>query len=335
MPNPDLHYTQPKEYPVTQEKLEAAAEWFAQLRDGEADEKVIENWRLWLQEHDDHQSAWDYVISVGQRFSFFQSGEEGKAAISVLQDLQTQRFSRRKALRTIFGIAATGLTGWAIYSRTPLTNMVAAWQADESTATGEIRELRSIAGSRIWLNTATAINTHTQNNSQQIELIQGEVLVATTKHSTQPIHVSTEHGQLKPLGTEFTVRKLAEGTLLAVYKGIVEIQTTNNERKQIQAGRQVIFSSSNIAKTETANPLHKSWSRGVLLAENITLGELVSELSRYQHGHISVASEVADLRVIGGYPLDDIDQTLSMLGDVLPIQIHRPMPWWITIKGLP
>ncbi|MCY1371995.1 Protein FecR [compost metagenome] len=76
----------------------------------------------------------------------------------------------------------------------------------------------------------------------------------------------------------------------------------------------------------------QSWSKGVLLADDMPLGAFVQELSHYRHGHLAVAPEVADLRVVGSYPLHDSDQALAMLEGVLPIRVNRLLPWWVTLE---
>lgn len=324
--------------PVAQEHLEAAAEWFARLRDGEADEAVRQNWRLWLAQHSDHQAAWDFVASVGRRFAPLQAEGESEAASSVLRAQRRKRTSRRRVLTGLAGVAGLGLLGWGAHRFTPLQASIVAWQADEHTAVGEIRELGLDDGTRLWLSTASAINRAAGTGPQRIELLQGEIFVATDGgsgdgDSERPLYVATEQGEMRPLGTQFAVRRHGDTSLLAVFDGTVELRTAASaERRQISAGEQVAFTATRVAAVAAADPAREAWTRGILLARNITLGELVEELARYRLGYLGVAPEVADLRVIGGFPLRDPDRALEMLADSLPIRIHRPLPWWTTIQ---
>ena len=319
--------------PVAPEHLEAAADWCARLRDGQADERVRQDWRLWLQQHSDHQAAWDFVTSVGQRFALLQDDGQGDVASSVLKDRRKRRSTRRQLLAGLAGLAGSGLLGWAAYRFTPLSAMVTVWRADAHTAIGEIRELALADGVRLWLSTASAINHAAGRGSHRIELLQGEILVATRGKALRPLQVATEHGQMRPLGTQFAVRRQADATLLAVFEGAVELQTAGSAgRARIEAGEQATFTATDVSAIEAADPARKAWTRGVLLAKDITLGALVSELARYQIGHLGVAPEVADFRVLGSFPLRDPDKALAMLAEILPIRIHRPLPWWTTIE---
>ena len=318
---------------VAHEHLEAAADWFAQLRDGQADEKVRRDWRLWLEQHSDHQAAWDFVASVGQRFALLQADGQSQVASSVLRDRQKKRSTRRQVLTGMAGVVGSGLLGWAAYRFAPLPAFVTAWGADQRTAIGEIRELALADGVQLWLSTASAINHAAGREPHRIELLRGEIFVATRGNALRALQVTTENGQMRPLGTQFAVRRQAEATLLAVFEGAVEIRTAvSAERKRIKAGQQVAFTATDVAAIEAADPARKAWARGVLLANDITLSELVSELARYQVGYLGVAPDVSDLRVLGSYPLRDPDKALAMLAEILPVRIHRPLPWWTTIE---
>lgn len=144
----------------------------------------------------------------------------------------------------------------------------------------------------------------------------------------RPFVVDTPQGRrLQALGTRFTVRQQDGSTLLAVYQGAVKVRPAVAGMTQVVgAGRQVAFTEHTIAAPQPADWAREAWSDGVLLAEDITLGEPVSELARYQWGHLSVAPEVAGLRVLGGYPLRDPDRVLAMLEEILPVTVRRPLP---------
>ena len=327
------HSAAPTGLPVAHEHLEAAADWFARLRDGEADEAVRQDWRRWLAQHSDHQAAWDFVTSVGRRFAPLQAEGQSDVASSVLRGQRKKRATRRQVLTGLVGGAGFSVLGWAAYRFTPLPASVTAWLADEHTAIGEIRELALADGVRLWLSTASAIDRVAAVDAERIALRQGELFVAMSGEAGDPLHIATEHGEMRPLGTQFAVRRQADATLLAVFEGEVTLRTAESaETRQIAAGEQVVFTATEIGATKAADPARKAWTRGVLLAKDITLGELAGELARYQRGHLGVAPEVADLRVIGGFPLRDPDKALDMLAEILPIRIHRALPWWTTIE---
>lgn len=324
--------------------MEEAAEWFVRLR-GNASAQDRAGWQAWLDASTDHHRAWRYVENVSQRFQPLQATDHGTSAVTAMRTVQQRRLSRRQVLRGLTLSAGTGALGWLTWRHTLVHELVLAWAAEHRTATGEVRQLTLQDGTRIWLGTASALDTGYSPALRQLLLHAGEVLIETAPDQwpmsyaahagSRPFVIDTVHGRLRALGTRFSVRLGDEATQVSVFEGAVEISTTNGPTHVLAAGRQTSFSTQVIAPETAADPARESWSRDVLLASDLTLGELVAELARYQRGHIGVAPDVAGLRVLGGYPLRDIDKTLAMLQAVLPIKVSRPLPWWTRIEARP
>jgi len=87
----------------------------------------------------------------------------------------------------------------------------------------------------------------------------------------------------------------------------------------------------NIHPPEPVSDKQSSWQQGVLFANEITLEAFVEQVARYRKGYLVVSPDVADLRIMGAFPLDDTDKILTMLSNSLPIKVNSPLPWWQTI----
>jgi transmembrane sensor len=326
--------------------MQQAAEWFALLRSGDATEQDRAALRDWLDQARDHRQAWAYAESISQRFAAMQAPENRQAAAGALTQIHAKRGGRRRLLGSIAVLAGAGWLGWAGWRNGGLSDMALgwagwrdgglsdmalAWSADHRTATGEMREILLADGTRVWLNTATVLNTDYQPAMRRIQLLTGEMLI-DTGHDPRPFFAETRHGRLQALGTRFTVRLDGDNTLLAVYQGKVAVTTSGGDTRVAEAGQQLRFSADSIQPTMAADPAREAWTRGVLLAADIPLQELVTELARYHRGHLGVSPKVAHLRVLGGYPLRDPERALAMLESVLPVKVERTLPWWTTIE---
>jgi len=312
--------------------MEQAAEWYALLRSEEATERDQQRWRAWLDQDPEHQRAWQYVESVSRRFAPLQSTPDPRRTAEGLWEANTRLLQRRRVLAGIVGLAGAGLLGWGTWRHTPLPLMAQAWRADFRTATGESRKLELPDGTRLWLNTATAVNQDYSVRQRRLHLVVGEIHIDTAADPSRPFVVETPPGRLRALGTRFTVRLDGEQTFLAVYEGAVEVRTHQGTEATLQARQQVRFGPQGIDAIQPANPAREAWRRGVLMAQDMTLRELVAELRRYRHGHLGLDPEVADLRVFGNFPLTDTDDTLDMLAAALPVRIRRTLPWWVSIE---
>ena len=244
----------------SQQVLADAAEWFALLRSGEVSEADVRRWRHWLAASPEHHRGWQMVERVEQQFNAACGGDPDQAEATLTRTRQ-RRLDRRGMLKGMALLFGAGGLGWAGWRASPLPTVVAAWGASHRTGTGEIRELALPDGSRLWLNTNTAINTAFNADSRRINLITGEILLATAPDH-RPLIVATAQGQARPLGTRFTVRCNDGTTLVAVYQGKVAVTNGRQGTRIVPAGRQTRFSGAAIEPPETADPAREAWHRG-------------------------------------------------------------------------
>lgn len=313
--------------------LEQAAEWFALLWSQEATDADRRRWQAWLDSSDEHRTAWGHVERISGRFQPVQASPERHAAISALNDANSKLKRRRHVVLGLSATLGAGLLGWSAWRHTALPATLLAWRADHHAGTGELRQLTLADGTQVWLNAESAFNQHYSNSERRLQLVRGEILIQTEADPARPFLVDTPQGQLRALGTRFTVRLGQDDALVAVYEGAVAVRTgATGMRTVIDAGRQVIFSSAAIGTPVAADPARDAWTRGVLIARNTPLGEVVAELQRYHHGHLNLSDEAAALPVFGSYPLNDAGRALDMLASVMPIRIRRPLSWWTSIS---
>ncbi|WP_213939208.1 FecR domain-containing protein [Pseudomonas sp. dw_612] len=315
---------------ISHASLEQAAQWYVQLQDQQAGEQERERWQAWLAQSGDHQQAWRYVERVGQRFAALQD-DQPQAASHVLRNTARSPVSRRHTLKTLLILASGSLLGWGAWRQTSLPDTVGRWTADLSTGTGETREALLNDGSRIWLNALSALNVRFDGAQRLLLLRCGEVLIDTAKDSHRAFLVHTAQGQMRALGTRFSVRQEEQRTLLNVYEGAVEVRTLHGQVQVVEAGQQLAFSDDQTLATSPAAAGREAWRRGVLLADNLPLGQLIEELSRYRPGHLACDPAIAGLPVMGSFPLKDTDQALRLLEAALPIQVQRTLPWWVSV----
>ena len=41
---------------------------------------------------------------------------------------------------------------------------------------------------------------------------------------------------------------------------------------------------------------------------------------------------VAELRLVGAFPLGDTDRILASLEESLPLRVRRTLPWWVSVE---
>jgi len=327
---PESHPPEP-----SHQALEQAAEWFALLLSGEATEAERRRWEVWLGESAEHRQAWQYVERMSRRFDTLKAGSASRLAASAYQQASNVLFQRRQLLLGMAALAGSGLLGWMSWRPGAMPGLAQAWLADHRTGTGEVREMVLADGTRVWLNAASAFNQHFDPVRRRLHLLAGEILIDTAADPSQrPFYVETPQGCLQALGTRFSVRlDDSAQTFLAVYEGAVAVRTQTGSTTVVPAGQQVIFSADSLSAMAPADPAREAWTRGILIARNIPLSEVVDELRHHYHGYLSLAPELAGLRVFGSYPMSDPEAALAMLEQVMPIRVSRKLSWWISIEA--
>lgn len=316
------------------ESLKAAAEWYARLQDHDADPRLRAAWERWLDARPEHRRAWSHVEAVSQRFAPLRAEGERDAAAQAVTGVSRRLSSRREAARRMLALGGMGALGWLAWRLTPLPAVVTAWRSDIATGIGEQRDVVLADGTRIWLNTGSAVDIDFNADVRLVTLAMGEIFIETAPDlQHRSFFVDTRSGRLQALGTRFAVKQADDDVLLAVYEGQVRIRDLAGNDAVVAAGEQRRFSARGIAAAAPVDPAREAWTRGVILAQDLPLGELVAELRRYHPGHIGVDPRIAGLRVVGRYPAADLDRTLSMIERDLPLRVNKTFPWWVTLES--
>lgn len=331
MSSPADTLTLPSGRVISRATANAAADWLTLLMSGEAGDEQQHQWRQWRQAHVDHEAAWQHVEAVTGRMKSLERNPAYAALSSYGANGQPSSVARRRATRMLLwgGIAAgAGL----------LASRSGTWQAsmaDLRSGTGERRDLTLEDGTRLTLNTDSAVNLRFDANQRRILLVAGEIMIATRhgpEHTdSRPLLVTTAEGSIRSLGTRFTVRQHAERTSVAVLESAVEVQPRNGDARLLHAGEQTQFSRDAVEAPRSANAHADAWTRGQLVADEQRLGDFLAELDRYRPGVLRVDPQIAALRLSGVFPLADTDKILATLPSVLPVRVQWRTRYWVTV----
>ncbi|CAD5105828.1 FecR domain-containing protein [Zestomonas carbonaria] len=302
--------------------LEAAATWYVQLNAAPPSDAERQAWRAWLELHPAHAQAWARVEKLQRQL--------GSVPRDVaLPTLAGVRARRRAVLKTLAVLLAAG--GLGLGAREPLRG----WMADYRTARGERRRLTLVDGSRLDLNTASAVDVVFDAGLRQILLRHGEILVETAADPAgRPFVVHLPEGSVRALGTRFSVRSEDGRARVAVFEHAVEIRPAHwaGAPLRLEAGAWAAFDAQGAGRPVPLAVGEGAWRQGMLSVVDWRLGDLVAELARYRPGHIRCADSVADLRLSGAFSLDDTDLALENLAASLPVRVRYLTRYWVSVE---
>jgi transmembrane sensor len=206
--------------------------------------------------------------------------------------------------------------------------------ADYRSPFGERRQMPLDDGSRLHLNTASAVDVRFDGQRRSIHLLEGQILLSVAG-DPRPLYIHTVQGVINAQPGRLDVRQRAGQTQVAVFEGTASIapQDLRGYPLVLQRGRQVRFNGQQWSPPVVVDANSGAWIDGMLVAAGMRLGDFLDELSRYRRGHVQCDPQVADWRISGSYPLDDTDRILDLLTVALPLQVKRRTRYWVSVEA--
>ncbi|SES12074.1 FecR family protein [Sphingobium sp. YR768] len=297
------------EQPIPKTIADEAARWFADRDSG----LLEDEWELaaWLAADPRHARAFAEMEAVWADLGGVQ------AALDVRASLTPPRYSHRrlswrrqrpgKPRRWVPVAVAASLAMLVVGA---VQDWPTRLQSDAMTATGERRTVGLPDGSRVQLNTASAIAFDYRADRRVIRLLKGEALFTVAADPSRPFTVEAGGGSTTALGTRFLVRDLGESTRVTVTEHSVRVAYPEGQTAQtrIREGQSLLYGPGR--GLGTAMPVNagdaEAWTQGVLVFENRPLSEVVAELGRYHPGYVRlIGADMQSRRVSGVFSIDD------------------------------
>lgn len=316
--------------PALDRVSEQAIDWMVELRAATPDPALLQRIRLWLQQDPAHQQAWNRLEQrLGHPLAALHALDQrapGQAAEARRLLMQPTR-SRRDVLGAM---ASLGLFGAALWGgwRSDTTQ---GWLADLHTGRGERRSFTLADGSRLSLNSASAVDVQFDAGQRLLVLRHGELLIQVARDPLRPLRVRTAQGQVQALGTRFLVSQEQDATRVVVLQHSVRASVADGQWAELQQGQAALLRDNTIERLTGEQQQRTAWLEGRLEVLDEPLHRVVDALRPYQRGYIRLSPAVRDLRVQGVFPLDQPQQALKALAEALPISVERYGPWLMLI----
>jgi transmembrane sensor len=302
--------------PDARQVVRAAAQWLALLESGAATEQDRANLQRWRETSASHEHAWQKAQALRQRFTDLPSA-------LALSTLDRPDPGRRVVLKRALGAVALVPAAWLISRQLPLE----VWRADLHTATGERKQVQLADGSKLQLNTASAVDVDMPN--RHVKLVEGEMSLKVS--GVSPLTIQTRFGQVLVDQSEVCVRQDALGCRVSVFSGAVQLRPLQGALLTLGAGQQTNLRASGAGAVQAFDVLQPGWREGVLMANNQPLGDFLRELDTYRPGVLRWEPELETLRVTGSFRLDDTDRILALLSASLPLEVQMRTRYWVTL----
>ncbi|HDS1130179.1 TPA: FecR domain-containing protein [Stenotrophomonas maltophilia] len=200
-----------------------------------------------------------------------------------------------------------------------------AWQVqDHRTAVGERRELDLADGSHLLLDAGTHLQVRRHLRSRQVVLMQGRARFEVQHSGWRRFEVDAGPVHVRNYGTVFDVDRQGELSEVTLWRGDVGVRVEGGTSEQrLAPGQRLLAQPGSISPPEAIDPDQADWTHGRLQFDQLPLAEVLRVLQRYHDRPIVLDDPtLGPLKVSGVFDADRAETAVSLLPDILPVQVH-------------
>jgi len=200
------------------------------------------------------------------------------------------------------------------------------WRSDAHTAVGTEQTQILPDGSRLQLDSDSAVALDFSDGRREVTLLRGALAVQVVKDPAHPFRVHCTDTQVTALGTRFLVRRLDHGVDVGITEGRIALQSRHAAKTQelVPGQHALLDDGADAFAVEALAANDDSWTRGALSFDRVPLKNAVQQLARYLPQHVVLrADAIADKPVTASLPLEDAQAALDSLAHANGLRVQR------------
>lgn len=201
-----------------------------------------------------------------------------------------------------------------------------------ATRVGARKVIPLVDGSRVELNTASAVRTAVTEGKREVWLDRGEAYFEIAHLRTgQPFVVHAGDRTVTVLGTKFSVRRDGDRVTVSVIEGKVRVEDADKPDAVpaaiITAGGVAMSRGSSTllaANSEEKVAASLGWRAGLLNFDRTSLSAAAAEFNRYNTRQIVIGdSETGEIRIGGSFQAANMDAFVRLLHDAYGLRVEQ------------
>lgn len=292
---------------------EAAIRWLVHLDSPRLSTQQEKAFFAWLNSSPKNQAAYLKIERLSQR---------GK----VLG--QRVKHSPEQVSKRAYGVLQW--QGWAVacfllisigYFLTSLTP-TSPERYEFQTAIGEQQTHTLSDGSTIWLNTNSHLQFTQEADKRTAYLQRGEAFFDIQTDAKHPFEVVTDAGRIRVIGTQFSVQKTSNDSIITVMEGKVALASGLSLTDEFTADSTLIANQRHTLKSANEGTAPErldasialAWREKQLIYRGESFGVVINDLNRYFKENIFIDDEsLKEKSVIAVLRIDSLDSAISTL----------------------
>jgi len=293
-----------------------ATQWFARLKTLPVSHGTLNDFFAWRRERgnaeafEEAERFWSEAEKVGERPSILRAVEAAD-----------RRRARRRFFPTTHPLALATVAFVVILGAAWSAHLLFLGGKRFETGTGEQRVIALDDGSRLNLNTETAISVRYSSSARHLVLRSGEALFNVAKDKVRPFVVSADGVVVTATGTRFDVMLHDKQTVVTLIKGRVSVRAPDGSTTWLSPGEQWHWPSNGrqMAMVRTDNVT--AWTEGRIVFDNMALANAIAEINRYSGKPVVLdAPRFGSRRLSGSFQTGDAEGFVAAVTAFLPLR---------------
>lgn len=254
-----------------------ASEWFTRLKRTQISTDELYSFQAWRRDPD-NAAAFTRVEKAWKLSDRLRADPEIQAATSAaLRDHPPPK----PKVRWTIGLPAAGALllalglvgfGWVQQTEAPRYQ----------TAVGEQRLVQLPDGSRMRLNTDSAVRVVFGDQKRRIELTRGEAYFEVAHDADRPFVVVAGDAEVRAIGTKFDVRRNTSAVQVVLLQGRVQVSHDRGPAVMLAPNQQLDVTARGVSRARAVDVAAAAgWTTGRLTFRDMALRDAVSEVNRY------------------------------------------------------
>ncbi|AMB46966.1 FecR family protein [Methylobacterium sp. AMS5] len=295
-----------------------AAAWVARLSSSDATQADHRAFEAWRKADPVHAAAYAEMDALWRRLGHLPDPRPRK----------TSDKTSNKTPKSLAGLAAVALIAAALAYETGLLDRL---RADLWSGVGTIEHATLPDGSRVDLNTDTAIAVRFTAGERGIAVLRGEASFDVVPDPSRPFVVRGGGLSVRAVGTRFFLRADGADSPVGVAEGRVDVSAESG-RVVVSAGEEVRIGGDALHVAAADVERATAWRDGRLIFSGKPLAAVLAELNRYRRGRIVLLDRgLGERRVTGAFDARNTDDALDVIAATMGTRIRRLSPLLVLV----
>ncbi len=306
-----------------------AARWYARLQTLPVSAGTLEEFFAWRRIEGNR----DAYIAVDRFYKQVGNLADRPAILAATEQAMNRpahRYSNRGFSIGTLAAAASAIIAVGV-------SLVSDWAAGGdryATRVGEQRKMTLVDGSRVILDTDTAMTVKFVDGARRVLLEHGQAYFTVAHDAARPFTVDAGDARVLATGTQFDVHRQGDTVDVTLVEGSVRVSADDQPVAHLRVGQGVKLNGGHVSFIKTVDTAPATaWMRGRIVLDGMTLQGAITAVNRYVDTPVRLdAPGFAEARISGTVDTGDARSFTAAVTAVLPLKSRTDSDGSITLQ---